>query len=244
MWKKWVTFGVSVVAAAALFFFLGADGLPAKNEEPSGAPEDNFGAEVLLPVEVLLQNPELPNGCEITALTMLLRHRGYDADKLAMADTYLSKEPLAAKGETHYCGDPEKVYCGDPASEDEGFYCFEGPIMEAGNRYLESQEAPYTVVGMTGAKESTITGLLDKGIPVMLWCTLEMDAPRRSSRSWICTDTGTAYIPYSNLHSVVAVGYSREYFYLNDPLRGLVTCERDKVMSAFMMMGSRAVIVI
>ncbi|MBQ7784498.1 MAG: C39 family peptidase, partial [Oscillospiraceae bacterium] len=49
------------------------------------------GQNAYIPTEMIMQNPELPTGCEITSLTMLLRHIGYDADKLDMADNYLPK---------------------------------------------------------------------------------------------------------------------------------------------------------
>ena len=44
-----------------------------------------------LPVPLILQNPELPNGCEITSLCMLLRYLGFDADKCLLADNYLPR---------------------------------------------------------------------------------------------------------------------------------------------------------
>ena len=37
--------------------------------------------EILLDVPQILQNPELPNGCEITSLCEVLRYLGFDADK-------------------------------------------------------------------------------------------------------------------------------------------------------------------
>ena len=47
-----------------------------------------------LNVKCVLQNPELPTGCEITALTIVLNYLGYDVDKLTMADKYLDKGQL------------------------------------------------------------------------------------------------------------------------------------------------------
>ena len=47
-----------------------------------------------LNVKCVLQNPELPTGCEITALTIVLNYLGYDVDKLTMADKYLDKGPV------------------------------------------------------------------------------------------------------------------------------------------------------
>ncbi len=47
--------------------------------------------KVFIPIETILQLPELPNGCEITSLTTLLTFYGYEVTKTVMADKYLPK---------------------------------------------------------------------------------------------------------------------------------------------------------
>ena len=47
--------------------------------------KDYDSNSVYIDMENILQNPELPVGCEITALTTLLRHYGFDAEKTDMA---------------------------------------------------------------------------------------------------------------------------------------------------------------
>ena len=90
------------------------------------------------PVPQILQNPELPNGCEITSLCMLLRYWGYDADKCVLADRYLPRT------ETWWGTDPDLAYMGNPHLEDDspacGYYCFAGPIVAAATAYLADQE--------------------------------------------------------------------------------------------------------
>lgn len=68
--------------------------------------------EILLPVPQVLQNPELPNGCEITSLCEVLRYWGFAADKCDLADHYL---PRSARW---YGADPDRVYMGDPHKDD------------------------------------------------------------------------------------------------------------------------------
>ena len=48
--------------------------------------------EIHLTVPQILQNPELPNGCEITSCCELLRFFGFRADKCDLADHYLLNE--------------------------------------------------------------------------------------------------------------------------------------------------------
>jgi len=50
-----------------------------------------IGTSAYINVESILQNPELPTEREVTSLTMLLNHIGFDVDKLPLSDGYLSK---------------------------------------------------------------------------------------------------------------------------------------------------------
>ena len=65
-------------------------------------------ASILLPVPQILQNPELPNGCEITSCCEVLRYLGFAPDKCELADHYL---PRSAQW---YGADPDEVYMGNP----------------------------------------------------------------------------------------------------------------------------------
>lgn len=245
-----------------LGFLMGNPGsvLAANAEEDTGgvdytekvamSAENNYGADVLIPVELIPQNPELPNGCEITALTMLLRQAGFGIDKVTMAKYFMPKEEFrevtvaGKKDPVLYGGDPEKVYAGDPMSKDNGFYCFQDPIIKAASLFFEEQKSPLKALDLSGAPVSGLVGLVDQGTPVMVWCTLRMDSLRNSTKkSWVITETGETYVPYSNVHAMVLVGYNDEDFYLNDPLNGLVTCPKDKFMQVFEQLGSRAVVI-
>ena len=65
-------------------------------------------ASILLPVPQILQNPELPNGCEITSCCEVLHYLGFAPDKCELADHYL---PRSAQW---YGADPDEVYMGKP----------------------------------------------------------------------------------------------------------------------------------
>lgn len=54
---------------------------------------------------IVLQMPELPTGCEITALTMVLNYYGYPVDKVSMVSNFL---PLA--DDDLYYGENGKFY--------------------------------------------------------------------------------------------------------------------------------------
>ena len=64
-------------------------------------------SQVELDAQPVLQNPELPTGCEVTTLTAALNYLGYPVDKLTMADQYLTRaEPYQATFGEAFIGAP------------------------------------------------------------------------------------------------------------------------------------------
>lgn len=193
------------------------------------------------PVPQILQNPELPNGCEITSLCMLLRYWGYDADKCVLADRYLPRT------ETWWGTDPDLAYMGNPHLEDDspacGYYCFAGPIVAAATAYLADQEGPMRIrpADLTGAGEEELIACLQQGCPFLFWASLHFDD--------ICFDPCGAYpLPgdrehrvFHQLHCMVCCGVDEEFFYLSDSLNFNTRVPRPQFMKIYRQLGSRAV---
>ena len=95
-----------------------------------------------LDVECVLQNPELPTGCEITALTTVLNYLGYNVDKLTMADYYLDKGKM---GEVS----PYKAFVGNPRDED-SCGAFAPVLVNSATKYLKSQR--YECIQYNGSR--------------------------------------------------------------------------------------------
>ena len=92
----------------------------------------------------LLQTPELPTGCEITALTMLLRYYGLPAGKTTMAEAYLPKTSFRLKEDedgNFYGPDINRYFVGDPFTET-GIVCGPGAIARAQNRTTGPNPSP------------------------------------------------------------------------------------------------------
>lgn len=207
---------------------------------PATAPEaDGSG---MLTVQPVLQNPALPNGCEAASLATLLEYNGYPVDLTTLAEAYLPRQSFSYSGPNRYGPDPEQAYAGDPASSSNGWYCFEGPIIEAANAWLQDQGSGLRAKSETGADMDRLEQLLRRGTPVAVWFTQDYEQPRfNRSFTWTLPD-GSTYTPYANLHCVVLTGMDETQCYLADPMQGDSVIERDRFESIYTAMGSRAVV--
>lgn len=204
----------------------------------------NLEPIVNLPVKNIMQNPELPNGCEITSLAIVLNYLGYSVDKCILSDDYLPKVDFRDVNNKRVCGDPDQVYCGNPRYKSGGYYCFAQPLVIAGNKYLTEVGSKYRVTDITGSNEKQIISHLNEGRPVVAFTTLSMGDPITYEPSkWIMNDNGDVHIPYINLHCIVLYGYDDQFIYIADPLKGKIQCKRTSFFDSYYKMGSRAVVI-
>ncbi len=191
----------------------------------------------------ILQNPELPNGCEVTSLAEVLRYLGFDVTHVELAKEYLRCEPMRFEGGVCYVSDPQEAYIGDPSTV-QGWYCYEGPVVAAANAYFAAQESSCTARTFTGADEEELLSYLQAGTPVIVWVTQQLADVRRSSYLWTLPD-GTVEHPYSGLHCVVLSGMDLDAgtCTLTDPIYGVWTAELSRFMEIYEQMGSRAVVI-
>lgn len=193
-------------------------------------------------LSLIYQNPELPNGCEITSLAMLLQWAGCPVDKVELAKNYLPKEDFIYVGSERLGPDPGQDYAGDPAGAG-GWYCFEEPIINAGNAWLNEQGSTFRAVSLTGLTRKGLENYLDLGTPLAVWVTLNYAPPRFSSFQWTLPD-GARYTPYSNLHCVVLAGRSGDDYQIADPISGWQRVSPAAFWSSFDAMGRRAAAVL
>lgn len=193
-------------------------------------------------VELQYQEPELPNGCEITSLAMVLTASGSPADKLDLSRQCLACRPFYFEGEQRFGADPEEYYVGDPESKKGGWYCFENPIVQAGNAWLYSAHSDKQAKSVTGLSEQELKKYAKAGTPLVVWVTQHYETPRKSSFNWQLED-GELYSPYANLHCVVLAGMEKGCYKIANPLAGWETVEPDVFWACFDAMGRRAVIV-
>lgn len=167
-------------------------------------------------VETILQNPELPHGCEVTGLATLLTYYGIPADKCELADQWL---PKGVWGETDF----RKAFVGDPRKRVASAGCYATVIADTANRYLKEEKMQLTAVAKEGVSFSELISMVQE-TPVLVWTTMNLQAPY-IAQVW---EVDGAELYWQNYeHCVVLTGYDAEkgVLYGTDPLYG--PCEYD-----------------
>ncbi|GLB58588.1 C39 family peptidase [Cytobacillus sp. NCCP-133] len=179
--------------------------------------------ETLIDAPVINQFPELPRGCEVTSLSMLLQHAGIQADKLTLAKE-IKKNPETYKienGKIHF-GHPNDGFVGDMYSFDNpGLGVYHKPVKELAENYM-----PGSILDLTGSDFKDIKTHLSDGRPI--WVITNTAYKKLSDeffQTWH-TPKGEIEITYKE-HSVLVTGYDQEFMYFNDPLTG----EKNKAAS-------------
>ena len=207
---------------------------------PTVMPEEDM---VVIPdFPVILQKPELPTGCEITALAMVLNYYGLPADKVELAKQYLPmQEMILYKGADgkKYGPDMNRYFIGDPFSN--GLTCGTGAIMDAAGRYLHDQKSLHYAVDMTGSNVDALYNLVDQNCPVMIWITISM-ADRMEPEGWY-TENGVYVDWSSNDHGAVLIGYSESKIMAADPLAGIVEYDKAQFEKIYEARGKRSMII-
>ncbi|MTV81715.1 C39 family peptidase [Secundilactobacillus folii] len=104
-----------------------------------------------LNVPLIAQRPELPTGCEITAVTMMLQYLGARVSKVQLA-----------REMPHSDQDPEAGFVGDPFTDD-GNTVYPPALVGLITKYAGS------ATDLTGADLVTLKRQIDQGHPVVIW---------------------------------------------------------------------------
>ena len=200
----------------------------------------DIGTSAYINVESILQTPELPTGCEVTSLTMLLNHIGFDADKLTVADKYLPK------GE-YRKSDFNKVFVGDPRNR-QAYGCTAGVIAETAEKFLSEydRDGKWQVKNITGCSPETIYSAVKYGNPVVVWGSIDMEEIIEDYISWTDEETGNTVSWVGGEHCLLLTGYDmkKSLVYVNDPLRGQISYDMRTFEKRFEQLNRNAVIII
>lgn len=219
-----------------------ASGTSSTAEMPTAAP---VPTNHRIQVKNIMQKPELPFGCEIVSLTIVLNHYGFNVDKMYMSDNYLEKVPFWEKNGERYGADPYKAFPGDPA-DNVSSGCFASVITDSAKRFLSDNKSDYVAVNTSGMSLNELFhNYIDNDIPVIIWitsCDLHEIVYRHT---WKTKDGQTIRFP-SYQHCVVMTGYDtkKKIVYIADPLVGNTTYDMKLLKKRFKELGSESVAII
>ncbi len=190
---------------------------------------------VLIDAPIVKQLPELPSGCEITSLTMLLQFAGVKKGKMELVpEMKKDPTPIVYKGNAiKSWGNPNVGFVGEISAKGKGFGVFHGPIMELLQSYVPS------AVDLTGSAYEVLENQLATGVPLVVWTTINFAMPD----SWVEWDTADGKIVTTFMeHAVLLVGYDDVNVYVNDPLSGKknMPIEKNRFIQVWEVMGKQA----
>ncbi|MCO7176430.1 C39 family peptidase [Sporolactobacillus kofuensis] len=181
----------------------------------------------------ILQKPELPRGCEVTALAMLLQNAGVQVSKMELASK-IHKVPYYQNG---YYGDPNVGFVGTMYSfSEQGYGVYHKPLANLGQDFL-----PGKIIDLSGKSFDAVLRQLQNGIPVVVITNATFEPlPQNAFQVW---QTKEGKVKVTNQeHSVLVTGYDKDHIVFNDPLgKKNTVVDRTAFIKAWQQMGSQAI---
>lgn len=197
---------------------------------------------VIIDAPLIKQYPELPRGCEVTSLAMLLQFAGEDVDKMTLAnEVKKDPTPYSVSGGKVYFGNPHDGFVGDMYNlQNPGLGVFHEPIRELAEQYL-----PGRIIDMTGSDFEKLKIPLSAEQPV--WVIINTAYQKISEDLFQTWETPSGAVKVtSKEHSVLVTGYDDQFIYFNDPLTGIKnkTAPIQDFKEAWVQMGSQAITIL
>lgn len=195
--------------------------------------------QVLLDAPAISQFPELPRGCEVTSLAMMLNQAGVKTTKLELAEK-VKKDHTAQKvvsGQIFF-GNPNDGFVGNMYDfKEAGFGVYHQPIAELAESYL-----PGKIKDLTSSDFEELKTYLSDGRPVWVITNTSFQKLDDSLFQTWNTPSGKVKITYKE-HSVLLTGYDQQYVYFNDPLTGAKNKKApiQDFKESWVQMGSQAI---
>jgi uncharacterized protein YvpB len=188
-------------------------------------------------IPVIAQRPELPSGCEVTALSMALSYHGVKVDKTVLAKKMpydSTKLVRNSDGSIKIWGDPSVGFVGTPFGN--GYTINPAPLKKVLDQYRSGGLA------LTGKSFSEIERYTLQGKPVLVWFTINHEMP--VARQWK-TPAGKTINAARPLHNIVITGTDANYVYFNDSesVKKDVRMSKAKFINIYNAMGKRALVV-
>lgn len=162
--------------------------------------------EQKLNVPIENQLPNLPNGCEVTSLSMLLNYYGIKTNKDELAQNIAHVSSYDGK----YRGNPHKGFVGYMSQANGGWCVYNEPLYNVASKYTNR------ICNATGENFDQVIDLVASGHPVLIITTLKYQ-PVHDMQTWH-TREGIVHVTPSS-HACVITGYDKKNntIFVNDP---------------------------
>lgn len=186
-------------------------------------------------VSYVCQIPELPTGCEITALEILMRQSGFNVTKKELAEKIKKAPNPIWKNGVLYAEHPNDYFIGDPFQE-KSYGVYVGGIIDLMSQYMPRQQ----VQNLTGSDFSELEKVVKTGRPVMIWSTLNQVEPVYTV-TWV-TPSGEKFTWKKGEHALVVIGFNDKYVWTSDPAKGVLRkYPKERFIDVYNKMGKQAV---
>lgn len=196
------------IISAAIILIIGAIYLFNKNKINDEIDWMTMKQEQKLNVPLENQMPDLPNGCEVTSLSMLMNYYGIKVSKNELAETIQHVDSFTDGGK--YRGNPHQGFVGHMTIANAGWCVYNEPLYNVARKYTSHIE------NITGSDFLSLLKLVSTGHPVMIITTTTFNKVN-NMQTWD-TNTGKVNVTPSS-HACVITGYSKpkKVVYVNNP---------------------------
>ncbi|WEV50898.1 C39 family peptidase [Lactobacillus sp. ESL0731] len=165
-------------------------------------------SEQKLDVPLENQYPDLPNGCEVTSLSMLLNYYGVKVTKLDLSQNIAHVASFTDNGQ--YRGNPHKGFVGYMSQANAGWCVYNEPLEQVARKYTNR------IQNFTGHDFIQTMKLVSTGHPVMIITTTNFNHVS-DMQTWR-TAQGNVHVTPSS-HACVITGFNKKarIVYVNDP---------------------------
>ena len=171
----------------------------------------------------------MPNGCEIAALAMLISRDYRDISVHEISENYLDKKPLLFADGLRFGDDPTYYYIGNPEDLRGGFGIFAPGLTNTANKILQSRNINRTAYDISGCSDDELFEHVSQR-PVIIWYTLNLHPVQWGLATWHLPDSRIYSYPL-NQHCAVLVDYNDATVILYDPTFGVVEYDRELFLS-------------
>lgn len=186
--------------------------------------------------ETVMQMPELPTGCEVTALAQTINFYGFGIDKVDLCDTFM---PIDS--EAYWSMD--EAYLGDPKSYN-GFGCNAAAIARTADSYFDCIGSDWYAVNLTGISLQEVFYQIEEGRPVIVWSTIDQRQTYAEYQFRHGCGKEFYFNPFQHCLTIYGFDYDTGTVAIADPLVGNVNYDMARFESIYNEMGKQAVILL